>query len=75
MTNTYDEKARGRECEDCGDLIPGGHRRIRCKHCKMLICGWCNNHIHGLVVEHEIIGNVAHPKVVERSTDIKWDLP
>lgn len=35
-------------CEDCGESIPVGRRRVRCPHCKQLVCGWCYNHVHGL---------------------------
>jgi hypothetical protein len=30
-------------CEDCGEETK---RRFRCPRCKMLICGWCWNHVH-----------------------------
>jgi hypothetical protein len=42
-------RARKRECEDCGDEIEAPRRRIRCKHCMKLICGWCYNHVHGIL--------------------------
>src|ERR1700674_3158131 len=41
--------SNNQECEDCGDEVPRPRRRIRCKHCKELICGWCYNNIHGLL--------------------------
>jgi hypothetical protein len=40
-------------CMECGEDMPKGKRRIPCKHCGMLVCGWCYNHIHGLVVRRE----------------------
>jgi hypothetical protein len=33
-------------CQDCGDAVPT--RRIRCRHCGLLVCGWCYNHVHGM---------------------------
>lgn len=35
-----------RECEDCGDEMLQGQRRIRCPNCKLLVCPWCYHHIH-----------------------------
>ena len=40
-------------CMDCHEEMPKGKRRICCPHCGMLVCGWCYNHIHGLVVQRE----------------------
>ncbi len=37
---------RTHECEDCGDEMPDGHRRLRCRDCKKLVCGWCAGHVH-----------------------------
>jgi len=37
------------KCEDCGDEIEKGRRRVRCPHCKKLVCSYCYNHAHGLV--------------------------
>lgn len=37
-----------RECEDCEEEMESGHRRVRCKSCKRLICGWCEHHTHRL---------------------------
>lgn len=31
-------------CEDCGEDPKG--RRSRCPRCKLLVCGWCMNHVH-----------------------------
>jgi hypothetical protein len=36
------------KCEDCGDVA--AHRRIRCKHCGLLLCRWCFGHTHGIVL-------------------------
>lgn len=36
-------------CEDCGDEIPKGQRRHRCKNCGKLVCGWCYGHVHNTV--------------------------
>ncbi len=33
-----------KECEDCGEEC---RRRYRCPYCGLLICGWCQNHVHG----------------------------
>jgi hypothetical protein len=35
-----------RYCEDCGDEMLPGTRRVRCKNCGELVCGWCHHHIH-----------------------------
>jgi hypothetical protein len=35
-------------CEDCGDEVAG--RRLRCKHCGLLLCRWCAWHTHGIPV-------------------------
>lgn len=40
-------------CEDFGESIDIGRRRIRCKHCGKLVCGWCYNHVHGLAMVEE----------------------
>ena len=48
-TERVGEGRKPRECEDCGDEVPSPRRRIRCKHCRKLICGWCYNHIHGIL--------------------------
>ena len=37
------------ECDDCGDEMPIGQRRIKCKHCGKYCCKWCFYHAHGLV--------------------------
>ena len=29
--------------KDCGDE---SKRRLRCQHCKLLVCGWCWHHVH-----------------------------
>lgn len=38
------------ECEDCcveiGRGKRDGQRRTRCKHCGLLVCGWCLHHVH-----------------------------
>jgi hypothetical protein len=35
------------KCEDCGDVAT--HRRIRCKHCGLLLCRWCFGYTDGIV--------------------------
>jgi formylmethanofuran dehydrogenase subunit E len=37
-------KKANRECEDCGEEVPG--RRLRCKDCNKLVCNWCAGHVH-----------------------------
>jgi hypothetical protein len=39
--------AGSKHCEDYEEVVT--HRRIRCKHCRLLICRWCYGHTHGLV--------------------------
>jgi DNA-directed RNA polymerase subunit RPC12/RpoP len=39
------------ECEDCGEEIEPGQRRIRCKRCELLVCGWCHHHVHLLAAD------------------------
>jgi hypothetical protein len=41
-----------RYCQDpeCGEEIPKGQRRFRCPRCGLLVCGWCWNHVHQLVI-------------------------
>lgn len=34
------------ECEDCGEEVPKGRRRIRAK-CGALCCMYCYHHVHG----------------------------
>jgi hypothetical protein len=36
------------ECEDCEETLPKGQRRRRCRRCRMLVCGWCYNHVHAI---------------------------
>ena len=35
---------RLRLCEDCQKMVT--ERRLRCRNCQKLICGWCWNHVH-----------------------------
>lgn len=39
-------KQFGHACEDCGDREAS--RRRRCPRCKLLVCGWCFNHVHSI---------------------------
>jgi hypothetical protein len=32
-------------CEDCEDEVP---RRRRCKRCGLLVCPFCDHHVHAL---------------------------
>jgi len=36
------------ECEDCGEDIPVGRRRLRCSDCQKLVCSWCAGHVHNV---------------------------
>lgn len=40
----------GKACEDCEDDVNG--RRIRCHHCKLLVCSWCWHHVHQCEPSH-----------------------
>jgi len=37
-------------CQDCGEELEPGQHRIRCRNCRMLLCGWCYNHCHMLAL-------------------------
>lgn len=43
-SDRYDDD--GRYCEDCGDEMDPGRRRVRCKNCGKLVCPWCYHHVH-----------------------------
>ncbi len=38
-----------KQCEDCKSDSP---RRMRCPHCKLLVCLWCYHHVHGCGPSH-----------------------
>lgn len=48
MNDTKTETTAARECEDCGEEMDPTQRRRRCSHCGLLVCGWCDNHVHAL---------------------------
>jgi formylmethanofuran dehydrogenase subunit E len=50
MSDT-DIMIKPRECEDCGEVVPG--RRLRCKDCGKLVCNWCAGHVHRTTGEIE----------------------
>jgi hypothetical protein len=33
------------KCEDCDEEV---ERRRKCSHCGMMVCVWCDHHIHAL---------------------------
>lgn len=39
-----------RECEECHEEMMDSERRRRCGRCGKLVCGWCFNHIHSLLI-------------------------
>jgi len=53
--------AAARECEDCGEMMEPSQRRRRCSHCGMLVCGWCDNHVHALSREAAKRAAAAQP--------------
>jgi predicted RNA-binding Zn-ribbon protein involved in translation (DUF1610 family) len=42
--------APARVCEDCGEEMPADERRWRCPRCGLLVCAWCQNHVHELAI-------------------------
>jgi hypothetical protein len=43
-----ESQEKPRKCEDCEDEVD--HRRLRCPHCKLLLCRWCYGYTHGLLL-------------------------
>lgn len=52
------QKPKERECEDCKETMRSNERRVRCKLCNQLVCGWCIHHVHNVHVQARI-GDIA----------------
>ncbi len=40
-------------CEDCGEEVPKGRRRVRCARCERVVCSYCYHHIHVITRRRE----------------------